>query len=332
MFVTFRHNQDKDSLDAVRETTDPPVPKGAQSDACRRCREKKLRCTGERSGCDRCLANGWQCTYPGRLRSRQNSLATTGKRKSSSTTDPGVQRSTESKRSLPRARTHSQSMTPSTCPDDSAITTANEMINFNDNSWQIEAMQIPPSPRASPELFPMDAMSSWSMLNGGHDHSFSLSGQGHIQQDATDGLAMNLDFDVDEILSMPGILSSDTRSLDASPTDRSIEMGQQTVLGAQQSSRTVITVYPNSIEEAIQQQSICPYGSSMHSKCSTRSRGLNGWPENPSDCGGPPAIPRKREEQCALSGEAGQVQHVHRMLTILGFDGDQHQCSIGCRR
>lgn len=108
-------------------------------------------------------------------------------------------------------------------------------MNCDDNLWQIEAMQIPPSPRASPELFPVDAISSWSMLNGSHDRSVSLSGPGHLQQDTTDGLAMTLDFDIDDIFSMPGILSSGPRSLDASPTDMTIEMGQQPVLGAQQS-------------------------------------------------------------------------------------------------
>ena len=42
MFATFRHNQDKDSLDAVRQSNDPPVLKGAHFDACRKCREKKV--------------------------------------------------------------------------------------------------------------------------------------------------------------------------------------------------------------------------------------------------------------------------------------------------
>ena len=42
MFATFRHNQGKDSLDAVRQSNDPPVLKGAHFDACRRCREKKV--------------------------------------------------------------------------------------------------------------------------------------------------------------------------------------------------------------------------------------------------------------------------------------------------
>jgi hypothetical protein len=42
MFTTFRPNQEKDSLDAVRRTSNPPVLKGGCLDACRRCREKKV--------------------------------------------------------------------------------------------------------------------------------------------------------------------------------------------------------------------------------------------------------------------------------------------------
>ncbi|KAJ4303207.1 hypothetical protein N0V90_002100 [Kalmusia sp. IMI 367209] len=84
----------------------------------------------------------------------------------------------------------------------------------------------------------MDVMSGWNMVNGGRDHSSSLSDLSHTsraQHDSADGLAMNLDFDVNEFLPMPGIFSSDTQSLDLSPIDLEMELGSQTVSSAQQS-------------------------------------------------------------------------------------------------
>nr|WNN28537.1 hypothetical protein [Phoma sp.] len=200
----------------------------------------QLKCTGEKSGCDRCLSNGWQCVYVGGRQSRQESLATTGKRKSSSvTTNLERQTSTESKRSSPNARVQSQSVTPPTYLDELAITSGNEIVTFDDISWQTETIQIRPSSRANPEPSPMDVTSDWRMVNGGRDLSSSLSDLSHTsrtQQNSTGGPeSMNLDFDVDEFLSMPGIFSPDTQSLDASPVNVDLQPGHQTISTAQQS-------------------------------------------------------------------------------------------------
>ncbi|KAF1973476.1 hypothetical protein BU23DRAFT_598895 [Bimuria novae-zelandiae CBS 107.79] len=238
MFATFRHNQGKDSLDAVRQSNDPPVLKGAHFDACRKCREKKLRCTGEKSGCDRCLANEWQCTYPGRRRSRQNSVATTHKRKPSNVTAMKDQVSNRS-RAHPQTHANSQPVTPPTYLDDSASTTTNEMTMFDENSWQLEAMRLPLSPKdGSEQLFDLQPVSSWSMLE---DHNSELPDQSSIQQNAADELAMNLDFEVDEFLSLPDLPPSQNQSLEISPTDMSSEV-DSTIQHAMYSSTLLVPI------------------------------------------------------------------------------------------
>jgi hypothetical protein len=105
-------------------------------------------------------------------------------------------------------------------------TPGNDTTVFDDSSWQIEALQMPLSPRATPELFSIDDTSSWGMINGGPDHSSSLSDQSYLDQDPTDGPAIDLDFDVDEYLSTPGMLFSNALPLEPVPIDKSSDPGQ----------------------------------------------------------------------------------------------------------
>jgi hypothetical protein len=56
MFVTLRRNED--SLSIERKDFAP------SHQACGNCRNKKMRCSGQRNGCHRCLERGLSCRYP----------------------------------------------------------------------------------------------------------------------------------------------------------------------------------------------------------------------------------------------------------------------------
>ena len=74
MFVTLRRNED--SLSIERKDCSP------SHQACETCRAKKMRCSGQRNGCHRCLNRGLSCEYPllvhqrGHKRRRMNSRGT----------------------------------------------------------------------------------------------------------------------------------------------------------------------------------------------------------------------------------------------------------------
>ncbi|CAI7600602.1 unnamed protein product [Penicillium glandicola] len=64
MFGTFRYNKDTKNHDHVEISTANGVEaRGYTSIACDFCRSRKLKCSGEKGGCDRCLAASNTCTY-----------------------------------------------------------------------------------------------------------------------------------------------------------------------------------------------------------------------------------------------------------------------------
>ncbi|KAH8161796.1 hypothetical protein CIB48_g6445 [Xylaria polymorpha] len=66
MFQVLRQANQRDGT-YVLESTSPPFEKRDQAQfvrlACLRCREKKVRCTGDKDGCQRCRDKGVQCSY-----------------------------------------------------------------------------------------------------------------------------------------------------------------------------------------------------------------------------------------------------------------------------
>ncbi|KAI0110356.1 hypothetical protein GGR51DRAFT_510877 [Nemania sp. FL0031] len=82
MFQVLRQANQRDGT-YILESTSPPFEKRDQAQfvrlACLRCREKKVRCTGDKNGCQRCRDKGVKCSYA-------SSLASTSASTTSSTT------------------------------------------------------------------------------------------------------------------------------------------------------------------------------------------------------------------------------------------------------
>ncbi|OAQ79730.1 fungal zn(2)-Cys(6) binuclear cluster domain-containing protein [Purpureocillium lilacinum] len=68
MFGTWKYDPETDQVQNLRRAYDPITARSSQHQACNRCHEKKLKCSGDKDGCDRCAASGHTCEY-----SRSNS-------------------------------------------------------------------------------------------------------------------------------------------------------------------------------------------------------------------------------------------------------------------
>ncbi|KUI72653.1 hypothetical protein VM1G_08242 [Cytospora mali] len=65
MFGTFRYNDSMNEAEYVELSPNSGVDaRGYTLVACNLCRARKLKCSGDRNGCDRCLASSSNCTYP----------------------------------------------------------------------------------------------------------------------------------------------------------------------------------------------------------------------------------------------------------------------------
>ncbi|UNI24213.1 hypothetical protein JDV02_009979 [Purpureocillium takamizusanense] len=63
MFGTWKYDPETDQMRNLRRAYDPITARSWQHQACNRCHEKKLRCSGRRAGCDRCTISGSVCAY-----------------------------------------------------------------------------------------------------------------------------------------------------------------------------------------------------------------------------------------------------------------------------
>ncbi|KAH7320816.1 hypothetical protein B0I35DRAFT_407853 [Stachybotrys elegans] len=122
MFNTWKYDPETDEVQSLRQAFDPISARSSQHQACDRCHEKKLKCSGEKDGCERCISSQKRCEYT-RSGSRSSRR---GKKSSSSSSSRQVEESSSSRHSRPsRARAghsgrHSSSAGPSTSyPDDS---------------------------------------------------------------------------------------------------------------------------------------------------------------------------------------------------------------------
>ncbi|KEY70346.1 hypothetical protein S7711_06820 [Stachybotrys chartarum IBT 7711] len=63
MFNTWKYDPETDEVQSLRQAFDPISARSSQHQACDRCHEKKLKCSGEKDGCDRCVAAQKLCEY-----------------------------------------------------------------------------------------------------------------------------------------------------------------------------------------------------------------------------------------------------------------------------
>ncbi|PHH85675.1 hypothetical protein CDD83_95 [Cordyceps sp. RAO-2017] len=73
MFGTWKYDPETDEVQNLRRAYDPITARSSQHQACNRCHEKKLKCSGDKEGCDRCAKSGHTCVYnrPGSRSSRR---------------------------------------------------------------------------------------------------------------------------------------------------------------------------------------------------------------------------------------------------------------------
>ncbi|ATY60402.1 Zn(2)-C6 fungal-type DNA-binding domain [Cordyceps militaris] len=63
MFATWKYDRDTSEVQNIRLAYDPISARSSQHQACDRCHEKKLKCSGEKNGCDRCVSSAHACVY-----------------------------------------------------------------------------------------------------------------------------------------------------------------------------------------------------------------------------------------------------------------------------
>jgi hypothetical protein len=75
MFATWKYDaKDNDVLSSAQTLSfDPITAKTTGTKACSLCRAKKLKCDGDRSGCQRCKTQGQECTYIDTIRHQRKS-------------------------------------------------------------------------------------------------------------------------------------------------------------------------------------------------------------------------------------------------------------------
>ncbi|RFU81995.1 hypothetical protein TARUN_177 [Trichoderma arundinaceum] len=61
MFNTFKYDPETKSVQELRRASDPISARSSQHQACNNCHAKK--CSGEKSGCERCIASQLRCEY-----------------------------------------------------------------------------------------------------------------------------------------------------------------------------------------------------------------------------------------------------------------------------
>lgn len=92
MFGTWKYDPETAEVQNLRKAFDPITARSSQHQACDRCHEKKLKCSGEKDGCERCVVNELGCEYTrtGSKGSRRGKKSSPrlgdGKRGSTSTT------------------------------------------------------------------------------------------------------------------------------------------------------------------------------------------------------------------------------------------------------
>ncbi|KAM0251704.1 hypothetical protein ACHAQJ_008025 [Trichoderma viride] len=104
MFNTFKYDPETKSVQELRRASDPISARSSQHQACNNCHDKKLKCSGEKSGCERCIAGQLRCEYT-RSSSRRGGRKSSGRNSTDSRevaggdSSPGSQKSSGQRRS-----------------------------------------------------------------------------------------------------------------------------------------------------------------------------------------------------------------------------------------
>ncbi|GAP89746.1 putative transcription factor protein [Rosellinia necatrix] len=134
MFQVLRQANQRDGT-YVLESTSPPFEKRDQAQfvrlACLRCREKKVRCTGDKDGCQRCRDKGAHCSYADSSSSSASSLSSSAV--SSAVERASVPRSAAVMLTPPATEPPSTTTTAITTTA-TATTNTNTNINTNTNT------------------------------------------------------------------------------------------------------------------------------------------------------------------------------------------------------
>ncbi|UNI15570.1 hypothetical protein JDV02_002094 [Purpureocillium takamizusanense] len=105
MFAVWKYGTEADNVQHIRQAADPGAFTRLQ--ACNRCHTKKIKCSGDKDGCVRCLAAGHACDYNRstlRFRKSKSPEGSTGNSKSSSSSPFSHRRSTSSSTKHERRR------------------------------------------------------------------------------------------------------------------------------------------------------------------------------------------------------------------------------------
>ncbi|KAM4060727.1 fungal zn(2)-Cys(6) binuclear cluster domain-containing protein [Hirsutella rhossiliensis] len=122
MFGTWKYDPETDEVQNLRRAYDPITARSSQHQACNRCHEKKLKCSGDKNGCDRCASSGHVCVYNrpgsrssrrGKRTSRPSTNSPSGPREGSGSPLSNVSSPLTRHSSKPRSRpSSSQTQTP----------------------------------------------------------------------------------------------------------------------------------------------------------------------------------------------------------------------------
>lgn len=167
--------------------------------------------------------------------SKQEPVGAIGKRKPPSIS---LERkaTTESKKSSPRSRIPSQSVTPPTIFDEMPSTASESILASQEDTWQIdnwqtEAFSIDPLSHAELAPFSLDVSADWCSSIASRDSDSSRSEFSHTAYTSHASLDtttnMEFEFDMDESTFMSSLFPSDTPSLEASPDNLDFLSGRQ---------------------------------------------------------------------------------------------------------
>ncbi|KAF4505888.1 hypothetical protein G6O67_007791 [Ophiocordyceps sinensis] len=122
MFGTWKYDPETDEVQNLRRAYDPITARSSQHQACNRCHEKKLKCSGDKDGCDRCAGSGQVCVYnrpgsrssrKGKRTSKPSANSPSGPREGSGSPRSNVSSPLTRHSSKPRSRaSSSQAQTP----------------------------------------------------------------------------------------------------------------------------------------------------------------------------------------------------------------------------
>ncbi|KAF2753070.1 hypothetical protein EJ05DRAFT_523464 [Pseudovirgaria hyperparasitica] len=170
MFGTWRYDPTDNKLIGIQDSSVKAKTwnRGKLNSACKACKDKKLRCTAQRTGCDRCKANGTTCIYVPR---RASSRATTNPHRAEGESHGGREKTVEKADSRYQSRSSSS---PVGDPSES------EQLN-GESSTLASGMSMSPAPSLDSLHFLQEAIlpsGSLDIFEVAMQPDYSLGGGG----------------------------------------------------------------------------------------------------------------------------------------------------------